>query len=63
MKVEELLREEHKKLKIFNLYLNAAADKMERGEPVAPGFFKKLAKFAALFIERYHLQLKRFSAF
>ncbi|NLW56827.1 MAG: hypothetical protein GX050_09500 [Firmicutes bacterium] len=58
MKVEKLLREEHKKLKIFNLYLNAAADKIERGEPVAPRFFKKLAKFADLFIERYHLKIE-----
>lgn len=58
MKVEELLREEHKKLKVFNLYLNAAADRIERGEPVVPGFFKKLAKFADLFISHYHLQLE-----
>lgn len=58
MKVEKLLCEEHKRLKIFNLYLDAAADKIERGERVSPTFFKKVARFADIFIDRYHLQIE-----
>ena len=59
MKVVNLLKEEHNRLKIFHMYLNAAADRIEKGEKVTPTFFKKVAKFADLFIYRYHHHIEK----
>jgi hemerythrin-like domain-containing protein len=58
MQVINLLREEHKKLKVFHLYLNTAADKLIKGEKISPVIFQKVAKFAEFFIRNYHMWIE-----
>ncbi len=58
MQVINLLREEHKKLKVFHIYLNTAADKLLKGEEISPIFFQKVAKFADFFIRHFHMWIE-----
>lgn len=58
MRLIDLLKAEHRRLKQFLNYLNVAAERIENKKPISPAFFEIIVKMTDFFVKGYHQDLE-----